>query len=345
MSLTRAVLVVLASAGAVIALLTSGASAGGKASASGRQQGFLWGAWIGTQFTGSEAPWSWRAVTEFESRNAGGRHVSALHWSVGVPWVHEFRHFTTLFNRVQTAGAVSLVDMDTGSAKLRSIANGAHSSALRTWATEAKSWGHPILLRFDWEMNGNWFPWDTMPISQNTPADFVAAWRRVHHIFSAVHASNVRWVWCPNIDPYNIWTNLASLYPGNAYVDWTCLDGYNRNAPWTSFAGLYGSSYRQIMRLAPRKPMIVGEVSSTEHGGSKAQWIQAMFGDIRTRFSHIRGLAWWDIPGPPTPHDWPIESSRSSSTAFSRGIARTLARTCRGLSGPAQTRCLGRATP
>ena len=35
----------------------------------------------------------------------------------------------------------------------------AYDSYIRGFATAAKSWGHPFFLRFNWEMNGNWFPW------------------------------------------------------------------------------------------------------------------------------------------------------------------------------------------
>jgi beta-mannanase len=36
-------------------------------------------------------------------------------------------------------------------------------------------------------------------------------------------------VWCPNIDPNTNWGALDQPYPGDSYVDWTCLDVYNGN--------------------------------------------------------------------------------------------------------------------
>jgi hypothetical protein len=320
---------------ALLALLSCGTWTDGRAStAATRANRFLWGAWIGKQFTGSEPPWDWRAVRDFEARNAGGKHLSVVHWGVGTPWAHHFRYWLSPLHRVRKAGAFSFVDTDTGSVALRDVANGAYDSALRTWAREAKSWRHPFFLRFDWEMNGSWFPWGTTPSNQNTPADYVAAWRHVHDIFTAAGATNVRWVWCPNVDPRNRFVNLASLYPGNAYVDWTCLDGYNSDNPWTSFTKLYASSYHKITRLAPTKPMIIGEVASTEHGGSKARWISRMFAALPTRFPDIHGLLWYDKYGSSSTSDWPIETSATSSAAFSAGISR---RTCRRLN--ARGRC------
>ena len=61
----------------------------------------------------------------------------------------------------------------------------------------------------------------------NRPGEYVAAWRHVHDIFTSVGANDVTWVWCPNVDPDHKMQSLGSLYPGDAYVDWTCLDGYN----------------------------------------------------------------------------------------------------------------------
>ena len=317
-------------AGLTVLLLGSGTSASGRASTRASQTpAFLWGAWIGKQYTGGEAPWSWAAVKDFEARNAGGRHANIVHWGAGTFWDHSFNYWLSPLNRVRSAGAYSLVDVDTAGVRLAEVASGAYDSALRSWATDAKKWNHPFLLRFDWEMNGRWMPWGTTSFNQNTPSDFLAAWRHVHDIFTAAGALNVLWVWCPNAsDRHHKMVDPATLYPGSAYVDWTCLDGYNFDKPWTSFARLYSTSYRQITRLAADKPMIVGEVASTARGGNKARWIRSMFRALNTRFHDIHGLVWYDKWGEQdkNPRDWPIETSTAASTAFRIGISKTLAR-------------------
>lgn len=322
MPLTRKAL--LAGSLALIALLAFVTAAEGGRSAPPGTQRFLWGAWIGKQFTGTEAPWSWQAVKDFETANAGGRHVNLVHWGVAPPWQQNFDYWLAALNRVRSAGAISLVDMGSGNVPLSKLAGGAYDSSLRTWASEAKSWGHPFLLRFDFEMNGSWYPWGTRPNNQNTAADYVAAWRHMHDIFTAAGATNVSWVWCPNaVPPHHAMTPLASLYPGSAYVDWTCFDAYNFGTPWTSFAKLLATGYRQVMQLAPTKPMLIGEVATTGHRGSKPRWIRGMFRAFATRFPAIRGLVWFDKPAvvDDRPYDWPIETSRAASAAFSKGIA------------------------
>ena len=120
----------------------------------------------------------------------------------------------------------------------------------------------------------------------NTPSDWVAMWRHVHNIFTSVGARNVSWVWCPNWTsaPFT-YTPVSRFYPGDRYVDWTCLDGYNADDPWLSFSQVYGRSYQTIVKhIAPTKPMMLGEVSSTEAGGSKATWIRNMFAALGRSF-------------------------------------------------------------
>ena len=85
--------------------------------------------------------------------------------------------------------------------------------------------------------------------------------------------------------------------------------------------------------------MLIGEVGSTERGGSKARWMTGMFEALATRFRHIHGLLYYDVHGV---GDSPIETSRSSSAAFSKGIGSTLKRVCHGLGGGARAQCMGR---
>jgi hypothetical protein len=208
--------------------------------------------------------------------------------------------------------------------QLSDVIDGSYDSYLREFAEDARDWGHPFFLRFNWEMNGRWFPWSE-GVNGNQAGEFVAAWRHVHDIFTAVGADNVSWVWCPNVDPDGTFQNLGSLYPGDAYVDWTGLDGYNwgtnpaKPDRWRSFDELYGSTYHQIVdTVAPDKPMAIGEVGSTEYGGSKADWIEDALAKIPTSYPKIRGLLWFETFDDGM--DWPIETSSAASDAFAAGI-------------------------
>jgi mannan endo-1,4-beta-mannosidase len=173
-------------------------------------------------------------------------------------------------------------------------------------------------------MNGTWFPWSE-GVNGNRAGEYVAAWRHVHDIFAAVGATNATWVWCPNVDPEHKMQDLAPLYPGDDYVDWTGLDGYNwgtnpaKPDRWRTFDQLYDSTYHEIVdTIAPSKPLAIGEVGSTESGGSKAAWIGEMLTELPTEYPQIRGLLWFEKFDDGM--DWPLETSASATSAFAAGI-------------------------
>jgi beta-mannanase len=208
--------------------------------------------------------------------------------------------------------------------QLSDVIAGSYDAYIREFAEDARDWGHPFFLRFNWEMNGRWFPWSE-GVNGNQPGEFVAAWRHVHDIFAAVGADNVTWVWCPNVDPDGIFADLGSLYPGDEYVDWTGLDGYNWGLNpanpdrWRSFNDLYSTTYQRVADvIAPEKPLLIGEIGSTEQGGSKANWIDEALTAIPVYYPKIRGLLWFDTYD--SGMDWPIETSASSAGAFAQAI-------------------------
>jgi hypothetical protein len=208
--------------------------------------------------------------------------------------------------------------------ELSDVIAGTYDSYIRQFATAAKDWGKPFFLRFNWEMNGGWFNWSE-GTNGNQQGEYVAAWRHVHDIFTEAGATNATWVWCPNVDPDDIFQDLAPLYPGDAYVDWTGLDGYNwgtnpaRPDKWRSFDQLYRDTYEEIVQtIAPGKPMIISEIGSTEFGGSKASWIADMLSTVPTSYPKIRGLLYFEKYDDGM--DWPLGTSSSATNAFAGGI-------------------------
>jgi len=289
-----------------------------------------WGAWIGSHLTGSEAPWDDTAMNLFEQH--AGRKMTLLNFSspfadCGRKPCSYFQFPASLFTKLRGRGIIPFFSWannafgtaaDQSSFRLADVISGRHDAYIRQWATAAKAWGHPFFLRFNWEMNGNWFPWSEGQ-NGNQAGEYVTAWRHVHDIFTQVGATNATWTWCPNIDPDRIMKPLASLYPGDAYVDWTCLDGYNWNTPRRSFADLFRSTYREItQQVAPGKPMIIGETGSTEAGGSKAAWISDLFSSLATEFPRVRAFMYFNKQDDGM--DWPIETSAAATAAFRSGI-------------------------
>lgn len=228
---------------------------------------------------------------------------------------------------VRRRGAIPMITWEpwdyTGGQKqpafaLRRIAGGAYDPYIRRWARGIRAWGKPLLLRFAHEMNGDWYPW-AEAANGNAAGDYVKAWRHVHRIFRSVGTRNVKWVWSPNV-AYPGSTPLAGLYPGDRYVDWVGVDGYNWGTSqpgkrWQSFQELFDPTLAEVSRITD-KPVMLAEVASSELGGDKAAWITDFFAALKRR-PQIRAFAWFNHD---KETDWRIQSSDSARAAFAAGV-------------------------
>jgi hypothetical protein len=279
-------------------------------------------------------------IDDFESR-AGKRlslYIFGQSWRSG----GSYQNFPqAALQRVRDRGTIPVLDWGSWDAavgtsqpdfQLRDISNGAHDAYLHAWARGAKAWGKPFFIRLDAEMNGWWRPWSEQ-VNGNSAGDFAPAWRHVVDIFRAEGATNVTWVWCPNVQGPSS-TPLPRLYPGNSYVDWTCMDGYNygtlRGNKWHSFTEVFRPSayngyidtYGLLGQIAPGKPIMVGETASSEQGGVKSAWITTLLGaELPVGFPNVKALIWFNWNADDPTKDWPIQSSTASQSAFKAGIA------------------------
>lgn len=233
-------------------------------------------------------------------------------------------------NGIRRGGAVPMISLEPqtssgGRIKLSKIARGRYDGYLRAAARTAAAWGKPLMIRFGEEMNGTWYPWS--PAHGNSARSFVAAWRHVVRLFRREGARNVRWVWTPYVDP-NRNIPFARFYPGDGYVDWAGLDGYNWGGafPWRSFRSLFASSYHRLVRITSR-PLMIGEVGSGEVGGSKAAWLRSMLRRDLPRMTHIRAVVWFDARD--SRGDFRVQASRAALRAFRRWTGRPLYRSTR----------------
>lgn len=215
--------------------------------------------------------------------------------------------------------------------RLKTITAGNHDNAIRRWARELRDFGYPVYFRPMCEMNGDWVAWGGNA-NGNSPADYIPAWRRVHDIFQQEGATNVKFVWAPNragstADAHNI---FDTYYPGDAYVDYVGINGYNWGtlyttpqwtSSWQSFEEVFKYSYDVAVQRT-NKPIVVSETASTEVGGSaqnggKAKWITDAFNTIPTRFPKMEMVTWFHIN---KETDWRINSSQQSLDAFRQAV-------------------------
>lgn len=131
----------------------------------------LWGALVDGDAYGPgryDPPWDMTSLSTFETH--AGKAASIVHYgqfwrSGGV--VQPF--YAGDHQRVRDHGAIPMLDWNPwdsssgGSATqpdfaLARIIAGDHDAYIRSWATGARDWGHPLFLRFAHEMNGDWYP-------------------------------------------------------------------------------------------------------------------------------------------------------------------------------------------
>jgi beta-mannanase len=214
---------------------------------------------------------------------------------------------------------------------LQDIIDGRWDSYIRARGAEFAAAGAPIMVRWGHEFNGNWYPWG-IANNNSDPALYISAYRRVHDLVVAAGATNVQWVWCFNNNPtpdasYN---DPARSYPGDGYVDWIAIDGYNWGlAPswdpngnyWTTFESMFANAYNRARAIAPRRPVMVAETASSEDGGNKAQWINDMSTVLRSgRYPDLKTILYFDQD---KEERWSGTSSPAVQTAFTSWVNQT----------------------
>ncbi len=169
----------------------------------------------------------------------------------------------------------------------RGIVAGRYDASIRQRAQELKALRGPVFLEWRWEMNR-----PNLRYVIGSPADFIAAWKHIRHIFSQQHVSNVSWVWCPTARNFAS-ENTPAYYPGDSEVDWICADVYPGAGPPRSFA----DAAQPFLNWAAQhpKPIMIGEygVPQTYGAEARAQWLRAAEQTVRSD-RQIKALVYFD---------------------------------------------------
>jgi beta-mannanase len=248
-------------------------------------------------------------------------------------WVGQWNDFAAkTADAIAARGAMPMISweptagpVDDATWTLRSIVDGRHDAYIRRWTREVAAWGHPIYVRPMYEMNGWWASW-CVRANGNSAADFVPAWRHIVDLARASGATNIRWVWSPNVDNDGLGVPFKELYPGDDYVDWVGLDGFNRGTSWSStewqgVSDIFSASVAHVRDLTD-KPIMIGETGSSEVGGDKAAWIRNQLGAVPKKLPDVRAVVWFDKNETSLGIDWRINSSAAALRAF-RDVAQS----------------------
>jgi mannan endo-1,4-beta-mannosidase len=255
-------------------------------------QNFLWGAYAGDMISD---------LAPFESLAGKSVNMRVYFWG----WGDSFP--SGLGADLKASGKTLVLFWEQYGTTLDRINSGEYDTYISQFATAAKNYGGQVILAPLHEMNGNWDPWDGT-VSNNTPAKIIAAWRRIHDKFLSV--ANVKFAWdVNNVSVPNTTANaITAYYPGDDYVDYVGVDGFNFDNPWQTWSQVFSNALNTLKQY--NKPIYIFSTACAP-GLQKAQWILDMGAGVKQY--NIAGWLWFNVN---KEKDWRINSDSASLSAF-----------------------------
>jgi len=267
------------------------------------RNGAWFGSWVSSRY-GSGQDARQRVIGELEAKL--GRKLAIDHtfvpWGDSIGWQPAWD---------LSQGRIPLISFGSDG-DTREVASGRSDAYLRSLADEVRALGHPVLLRYAYEMDG-----DANAGWVHSGRDYVAAWRHVHNLFEKAGAK-AAWVWAPNASAFDQPSKVERYWPGDAYVDWIGADAYNwygcRNrTDWRGFGELFRTFYDWAGSRG--KPLIIPETGSTEDAanpGRKRDWyVEA--GNALRDMPKVRAVVFFDSNNP---CPWWVDSTQQSLAGF-----------------------------
>ncbi len=229
-------------------------------------------------------------------------------------------------NVAKNNGSTLVVTWMANGYNAQELVNGKADNYIRDYAKGVKGFGDEIWLRPLHEANGDWYDWGVGKSGAgNTDANVAEAFRHIVKIFKEEGVTNVKWVWTTNASNQGSGTTLTGNYPGDDYVDYISIDGYNWGtcqswSSWQTFSQVFKKAYNALANI--NKPLFIAEISSSERGGNKAEWITDMFEHFATDFSRVFAVMWFSQSKEANEGDWALNTSQAAVDAWKAGIAK-----------------------
>jgi hypothetical protein len=248
-------------------------------------------------------PASAAGLTAFAAQTDTRPNVAAYYSGWTEPFQAQFAE------EVTARGAVPLVQLDPQGISLAAIARGRYDSYLTSFAQAVISFGHPVIISFGHEMNGDWYSWGN---GRTSPADFIAAWRHIVSVFRTSGAAEVTWLWTVNSLAGGPGQAAApkAWWPGASYVDWVGIDGYYYYRG-ESFRTVFGSTI-SVIRQFTDDPVFIPETGISPAAGQAAIIPQVFAGAAA---AGVIGLVYFDANGY---RNWSLEGNKPALTAFGK---------------------------
>lgn len=204
-------------------------------------------------------------------------------WSTPLP--------TATLQAIAAQGAIPLLSW--GCASTAAVTAGSDDARITAYAQGLKDFGHPVFLRWFWEMNipQQWKGSDCL--GSGGSDGYIAAWKHVWTIFHQVGATNVAFVWCPGVSTGI--PGMAAYFPGPSFVDWIGVDGYDRKSQGhAAFANVFGDWYSAYAGFG--KPLMIAETGALPN--DQVAFLQGIQSALPGQFPAIKAVVYFDAPGP-----------------------------------------------
>jgi hypothetical protein len=182
------------------------------------------------------------------------------------------------------------------------------------FAESVRSFGGPVIIVPFEEMNSDWYPWSGM-VNGNNSTKHILAYRHVRDMFR--YAGNASFGWAVNnvSVPDTQLNARLNYYPGDNYVDYVGVDGFNFGDPWQTFSQTFDEALVDVSTLG--KPVIIFSMACSS-GPQKDEWIRDA---LQVGISSYDGVVGWIWFNEDKEEDWRVWSTDESLQAFQESVA------------------------
>jgi hypothetical protein len=180
----------------------------------------------------------------------------------------------------------------------RSIALGKQDRYIKRQARYIKSYKRTVYLRFDHEMNGNWYPWS------GSSKNYKLMWIHTYKIFRKLGVKNAKFIWSPNLNTYEqdgvFDQRVKSYYPGDKYVDviGSTITRVQAQGSCYQSPAWFFMRLDRLRALFPKQPLWITE--SLVDLEELQTWMPYFRQEIDAR-PYIRAVNWLSTTGPQQP--------------------------------------------
>ena len=178
-------------------------------------------------------------------------------------------------------------DLKAGENAFKYISEGYFDKYILDFVRILKSYDKPVFLRFGHEFDNPQYPWSQ--VGDNSPAEFIAAWKHLHSVIKSEGANKIILVW----NPWKAET-MADYYPGDDYVDWIGItllnyEYLNSDGKYHPFENLY-QPFSEGLRGFTRKPVMLAEFGSLNLDNRQEDWIKNAMNSIKINHKEISAI-------------------------------------------------------